>query len=109
MNQESKSKHVPKRKCIICGNMFAKQDLHRFFTEKTGVIDCDTKGFSVGKGIYICRNALCINNSLNKKKWRKSFREKLTPKALAYLSHINSGAEKPQPETADSAGQKTPN
>ena len=59
---------IPIRKCLGCGNRFAKNELIRIVRTPEGEIVLDETGKKSGRGAYVCKSASCL------KKARKSGR-----------------------------------
>ena len=49
----------PQRMCVVCRNMFPKEDLLRVVCNKDGAITVDSTGKAQGRGAYICKNNSC--------------------------------------------------
>ncbi len=64
----SKTKKIPTRRCVGCGEHFPKSALIRVLRTPTGETVLDTSGKMSGRGAYICKSASCL------KKARKSRR-----------------------------------
>jgi len=60
------------RKCIICGK-YAQKDIFFCFRLFEGKIFKDNKKEKRGKGLYICKNELCMNSLLTDKKYKKKY------------------------------------
>ena len=58
-----KEKHIPLRKCVVCGEMKPKEELFRIYCTPSGALEIDETYKSGGRGAYICRNAECIDKS----------------------------------------------
>lgn len=58
-----KEKHIPLRKCVVCGEMKPKEELFRIFRTQSGTLEIDETYKSGGRGAYICRNEECIGKS----------------------------------------------
>jgi len=57
------SGHVPRRRCIGCGQVFDKQELIRLVKNAEG-IRCDIKSKVQGRGFYLCPERLCLERAL---------------------------------------------
>ncbi len=61
-----RTKKVPMRKCLGCGEMLFKKDLVRVVKTKTGdgeddyEISLDLSGKKAGRGAYVCKKASCL-------------------------------------------------
>ena len=48
-----KTKKIPMRMCVGCGNLKMKKELLRIVALPTGLIDLDKTGKMSGRGVYI--------------------------------------------------------
>ena len=62
----AKTKHIPERRCVTCGQKFPKRDLIRIVRTPHGTVSVDTTGKSAGRGAYICTNSDCWRKGLAK-------------------------------------------
>lgn len=67
-----KTKKIPLRRCLGCGEMKPKKELVRAVKTKEGDISLDLTGKKSGRGAYICKSKDCF---LNAKKTRAFERE----------------------------------
>jgi predicted RNA-binding protein YlxR (DUF448 family) len=67
-NGNTSTKKIPQRRCVGCGEHFAKSELVRVLRTPEGEILLDLTGKKSGRGAYICKSASCL------KKARKSRR-----------------------------------
>ena len=67
-NNQTVVKKVPVRRCVGCGEHFAKNELVRVLRTPEGEIILDLTGKKSGRGAYICKKTACL------KKARKSRR-----------------------------------
>ncbi len=58
-----KSKKIPLRKCIGCGEMKPKSELVRVVKNKENEISVDLKGKANGRGAYVCKDIECFENA----------------------------------------------
>ena len=68
-----KTKKIPLRMCLGCGEMKPKRDLIRVVKNKDGELFLDLTGKQNGRGAYICKSEECF---LKAKKTRR-FENKL--------------------------------
>lgn len=68
-----KTKKIPMRMCLGCGEMKPKRDLIRIVKSKDGDISLDLTGKKSGRGAYICRDVNCLRQAHFKHKLEKSF------------------------------------
>ena len=63
----------PERMCIVCRNMFPKEDLLRVTKNKDGCVDIDISGKSGGRGAYICKSASCKERLVKSRALSRAF------------------------------------
>lgn len=68
-----KTKKIPMRMCLGCGEMKAKKELVRVVKSKEGIISLDLTGKKPGRGAYICRSVECFDKSRKARKFEKTF------------------------------------
>lgn len=68
----AKTKHIPERRCVSCGQRLPKGDLIRVVRGPQGSVKVDPTGKSAGRGAYICGNADCWQAALTKGKLDRS-------------------------------------
>ncbi|MBR3755094.1 MAG: YlxR family protein [Clostridia bacterium] len=69
----NKSKKVPLRKCLGCGEMKPKQELIRAVRSPEGEISLDLTGKKNGRGAYICRDSKCLTAAIKAKRFERAF------------------------------------
>ncbi len=55
-----KIKKIPQRRCVGCGEHFAKGELWRIVRSKDGEVTLDKTSRAAGRGAYICKNIKCL-------------------------------------------------
>ena len=68
-----KTKKIPMRMCLGCGEMKPKKELVRVVKSPEDEISLDLTGKKAGRGAYICRNAECLAMARKARKFEKSF------------------------------------
>lgn len=68
-----KTKKIPMRMCIGCGEMKPKKELIRVVKSKEGEISLDLTGKKSGRGAYICKDLKCFKQARKSKKIERSF------------------------------------
>ena len=61
-----KTRHVPERTCVACGQKQAKRELIRIVRTPQGAVSVDTTGKSPGRGTYLCASAPCWERAIHK-------------------------------------------
>jgi hypothetical protein len=77
-----KSRHVPERSCVACGNKMPKAKLIRVVQASEGSIIVDTTGRESGRGAYLCHLPECWGKALTKGPLQRSFKQDLSTKDL---------------------------
>lgn len=77
--------HIPLRKCVICGAFKQKKELVRLSKFHDGKLELETDKlhYENSKGVYICRNADCIDRFLNSKQYKRRY-----PTAISNLAAV---------------------
>ena len=68
-----KTKKIPMRMCLGCGEMKPKRELIRVVKSKEGDISLDLKGKKSGRGAYICKSVECFEKARKARKFERSF------------------------------------
>lgn len=68
-----KTKKIPMRMCLGCGEMKPKRELIRVVKSKEGDIFLDLTGKKSGRGAYICKSVECFEKARKARKFERSF------------------------------------
>ena len=68
-----KTKKIPMRMCLGCGEMRPKRELIRVVKSKEGDISLDLTGKKSGRGAYICKSVECFEKARKSRKFERSF------------------------------------
>ena len=68
-----KTKKIPMRMCLGCGEMKPKRELIRVVKSKEGDISLDLTGKKSGRGAYICKSVECFETARKARKFERSF------------------------------------
>jgi predicted RNA-binding protein YlxR (DUF448 family) len=68
-----KTKKIPMRMCLGCGEMKPKKELIRVVKSKEGDISLDLTGKKSGRGAYICKSVECFEKARKARKFERSF------------------------------------
>jgi len=79
------TKKVPQRKCIVCGNLYDKNDLLRVVKNKDLGVVIDETGKLNGRGAYICKNNECLKEVKKNNKLNRVFKQKIDDKLYEEL------------------------
>lgn len=63
--------------CVVCRQMFDKNELLRVVKTPTGELLVDETGKANGRGAYICNNVECLEKAIKSKRLEKTFEEKI--------------------------------
>ena len=58
-----KTKKIPMRMCVGCGEMTPKKELIRIVTDPDGNVSVDPTGKKAGRGAYICKSTDCLKKA----------------------------------------------
>ncbi len=72
-----KTKKIPQRMCLGCGEMKEKKDLIRVVKSPEGEISIDLTGKKSGRGAYICNSRECFNKARKTRRFEKSFSQQI--------------------------------
>ena len=68
-----KTKKIPMRMCLGCGEMKPKRELIRVVKSKEGDISLDLTGKKSSRGAYICKSVECFEKARKTRKFERSF------------------------------------
>lgn len=68
-----KTKKIPMRMCLGCGEIKPKRELIRVVKSKEGDISLDLTGKKSGRGAYICKSVECFEKARKARKFERSF------------------------------------
>ena len=68
-----KTKKIPMRMCLGCGEMKPKRELIRVVKSKEGDTSLDLTGKKSGRGAYICKSVECFEKARKARKFERSF------------------------------------
>ena len=68
-----KTKKIPMRMCLGCGEMKPKRELIRVVKSKEGDISLGLTGKKSGRGAYICKSVECFEKARKARKFERSF------------------------------------
>lgn len=58
-----KTKKIPLRKCVVCGENKPKEDLIRVVFNKDDGVSVDLTNKKNGRGAYLCKSIDCVNKA----------------------------------------------
>ena len=83
-----KTKKVPLRKCIACGESKPKKELIRIVKNNENVVAIDLIGKINGRGAYICSNISCFEAAYKSKKIARSLQIEITDEIYNKLKEV---------------------
>lgn len=72
-----KTRKIPQRKCIVCGELKDKGDLLRIVKNKEEGILIDETGKVNGRGAYVCKSDSCLKSFRKSNKLNQAFKMKI--------------------------------
>lgn len=81
----TRTRHVPFRTCVICGNKAPKAELTRIVATPQGSVTIDTTGKLPGRGAYVCGDGECAGQGLKRGRLEHVLRAKLKDDEWASL------------------------
>ncbi|NLY21546.1 MAG: YlxR family protein [Tissierellia bacterium] len=73
-----KTKKIPVRKCVGCGEGKNKRDLIRVVKNKENEVFVDYEGKANGRGAYLCDNVDCLEKAIKSKAFERAFEMKIS-------------------------------
>ena len=92
-----REKHVPLRRCVVCGTQRPKSALVRVVRTPEGHIDANVAPKTPGRGAYVCRSSECLGKAAKGRPLSRSLRQTLPEteaERLRELAHELSEAER---------------
>lgn len=80
-----RSKYVPLRSCIACGDKTGKQELVRIVKAGEGVVEVDPTGKKAGRGAYLCRRLSCWEKGLDRRRLERVLRGPISSESRQQL------------------------
>ena len=68
------AKKDPLRQCVGCGEAKSKKELMRVIKNAEGEISLDFTGKKNGRGAYLCKSKLCLQQARKNKGLERSFK-----------------------------------
>ncbi len=72
-------RRVPDRTCVACRTVRQKRELLRVVRTPSGAVAIDETGRANGRGAYICRTTVCLDQAINKGALTRALRTPLPP------------------------------
>ena len=74
-----KQKKVPQRLCVGCQEMKIKKELTRIVRSPEGEITIDFSGKKPGRGAYVCKSKICLEQAVKAKRLERSLKQSIDP------------------------------
>ncbi len=103
---KGKTKKIPERMCVNCRQMKEKQELFRIVRLEDGPV-LDSTGKLAGRGAYLCKNVLCVDEAVEKNKLKYHLKSEVPKHLVEELHTILEQRDKKQKTIRiDKYGQK---
>jgi len=86
-------KKIPQRRCVGCGESFAKKDLIRVIRAPDGSVSLDFTGKKSGRGAYVCHSLACFKKARKANRFASSLEVEIPAEVLDALEEEISRAE----------------
>lgn len=95
MSTPTKSKKIPMRQCVGCGQMNEKRSMYRVIRTQEGEFLLDKTGRKNGRGAYVCPNEACLQKAIRSRGLERSFKMQIPKEVYETLEEEmkNSDAE----------------
>ena len=81
----ARRKHVPLRRCIVCGEQQPKREMLRVVRTPDGHIDVGAPPKAPGRGAYVCPTQACLSQAADGKALRRALGLPLPQEAARLL------------------------
>ncbi len=71
-------KHQPQRTCVVCRTVQTKRALVRIVRTPDQRVLVDFTGKANGRGVYVCRSAVCLEKALKKERLSQALKMTVT-------------------------------
>lgn len=80
-----RTKKIPLRQCVGCGEMKSKKEMIRVIKTPEDVIVIDVTGKKNGRGAYICPDSQCLKKAIKSKGLERSLKVWIPPEVYEQL------------------------
>ena len=70
--QGGKTRKIPERRCLGCGESFPKKELLRIVRTAEGGVELDFTGKKSGRGAYTCKKLSCFKKARKAKRFESN-------------------------------------
>jgi len=85
---KQRKKHVPLRRCVVCGAQRPKAELVRVVRTPEGRIDVNAAPKASGRGAYVCRASECLSRAATGRPVTRSLRQPLPDEGAERLREL---------------------
>ena len=89
-----KTKKIPIRTCLGCGEPKEKRDLIRVVRSPEGELSIDLTGKKSGRGAYICKSEACLKKAVKSKRIQNNLEVSLSDELIDALTKELNGEGK---------------
>ena len=93
-----RKKHVPLRRCVVCGAQRPKAELVRVVRVPDGGLVVDAPPKESGRGAYVCRGEVCLAQAAKGRAISRSLDRPLTDEEARCLRELAQQLPKGQPD-----------
>ncbi len=83
--KSGRRRHVPQRTCVGCNTVWPKRELVRIVRTPEGEVLVDETGKLNGRGAYLCRQRVCWETALARKRLEQALNVTLTDATVEQL------------------------
>jgi predicted RNA-binding protein YlxR (DUF448 family) len=80
------AKHVPLRRCVVCGSRVPQRELVRIVRTAEGTVLVDETAKHSGRGAYLCRQPECWIKALKSNRLAQALRTELSAADRSHLT-----------------------
>ena len=80
-----RTRHIPERRCVACGQRAPKGELTRIVRTPQGAVQADATGKASGRGAYLCRAGACWEKGARKGGLERGLRVTIPPQQRELL------------------------
>ncbi|MDU2065769.1 MAG: YlxR family protein [Sporomusaceae bacterium] len=80
-----KQKKIPQRLCVGCQELKNKKELTRIVRSPEGEVSIDPTGKKAGRGAYVCKSKVCLEQAFKGKRLERSLKQVIDPAVYQVL------------------------
>ena len=78
-------KKIPQRMCVSCRTRKNKKELIRIVHMPSGVTEVDPSGKKPGRGVYVCRSRVCIEQAVKANRIERGLKSEVSKETIDRL------------------------